>query len=53
MSKDPVPNVRINVAKALKIVIPRIKDKSGEVRINYDTVCLKHYDRSVKRLSFN
>ena len=32
MSKDPVANVRMNVAKALKIVIPRIKDKSGDVR---------------------
>jgi len=31
MSKDPVANVRMNVAKALKIVIPRIKDKSGEI----------------------
>jgi hypothetical protein len=35
MSKDPVPNVRMNVAKALKIVTPLLKDgkdKSGEVR---------------------
>jgi hypothetical protein len=31
MSKDPVGNVRMNVGKALKIVIPLLKDKSGEV----------------------
>jgi serine/threonine-protein phosphatase 2A regulatory subunit A len=31
MSKDPVANVRMNAAKALKIVIPRITDKSGEI----------------------
>ena len=35
MSKDPVANVRMNVSRALKIVIPRLKDKSGEV-INFD-----------------
>lgn len=32
MSKDSVANVRMNVAKALKIVIPLLKDKTGEVR---------------------
>jgi len=31
MSKDPVANVRMHVSKALKIVIPRLKDKSGEI----------------------
>ena len=31
MSKDTVPNVRMNVARALKIVIPLMKDKSGDV----------------------
>ena len=35
MSKDPVANVRMNVSRALKIVIPRLKDKSGEVITPY------------------
>jgi len=38
MSKDPVANVRMNVSKALKIVIPRIKDKSGEVKTFFDII---------------
>jgi hypothetical protein len=33
MSKDPVGNVRMNVAKALKIITPLMKDKTGDVII--------------------
>jgi len=31
LSKDTVPNVRMNAAKALKLVIPLLKDKSADV----------------------
>ena len=31
LSKDVVPNIRMNAAKALKLVIPLLKDKSADV----------------------
>ncbi len=31
LSKDVVPNIRMNAAKALKLVIPILKDKSADV----------------------
>jgi len=36
LSKDVVPNIRINAAKALKIVIPLLKDKSVDVRVKFN-----------------
>jgi hypothetical protein len=34
--KDPVPNVRMNAAKALKTVNPYLKEKSPEVIYHFD-----------------
>jgi len=33
LSKDTVPNIRFNTVKALKIIIPFLKDKSVDVKI--------------------
>jgi len=48
LSKDPVANVRMNVAKALKIVIPRIKDNSGKICKNALLQLIDDNDPDVK-----
>lgn len=38
LSRDSVPNVRINAAKALKLVIPALKDKSVDVLLSFVSI---------------